>query len=149
MIARPRRCKSGPGFREGHDSALVSCCVVGSLDEDDWRAGEGHHGRGVLFGEMFSSFREFYPFYLGEHSDRRCRRMHFVGSWLVLASITAAIVTRNAWWLVGAPLCGYGCAWIGHFAFEKNKPATFRHPVYSLMGDWMLFADILRGRVGL
>jgi hypothetical protein len=96
---------------------------------------------------MYASFREFYPFYLGEHSDRRCRSLHFLGSWLVIASIIVAIATRNPWWLVGAPVCGYGCAWIGHFMFEKNKPATFRHPVYSLMGDWMMFADVLRGRV--
>ena len=96
---------------------------------------------------MYASFREFYPFYLGEHADRRCRRMHFLGSCLVIASIVAAILARNPRWLVAAPLCGYGCAWLGHFVFEKNKPATFRHPVYSLMGDWVMFADILRGRV--
>ncbi|MDE2496332.1 MAG: DUF962 domain-containing protein, partial [Xanthomonadaceae bacterium] len=47
----------------------------------------------------------------------------------------------------GAPVCGYGCAWIGHFVFEKNRPATFRHPLYSFTGDWVMFADILRGRV--
>lgn len=98
---------------------------------------------------MYSSFREFYPFYLGEHTDRRCRRMHFLGSWLVLAAVVVAIATRNPWWLIAAPICGYGCAWIGHFAFERNKPATFRHPVYSLMGDWAMFADVLRGRVKL
>jgi len=96
---------------------------------------------------MYASFREFYPLYLGEHTDRRCRRLHFLGSWLVIASIVIAIATRNPWWLIGAPVCGYGCAWIGHFVYEKNKPATFRHPVYSLMGDWAMFADILRGRV--
>ncbi len=98
---------------------------------------------------MYSSFREFYPFYLGEHADRRCRRLHFLGSWLVMASIILAVVVRNPWWLIAAPICGYGCAWIGHFAFEHNKPATFRHPLYSLFGDWMMFADILRGRVRL
>jgi hypothetical protein len=107
--------------------------------------------RGFLFAAMMScmcaSFREFYPFYLGEHSDRRCRRMHFIGSWLVIASIVTAIATRNPWWLLAAPVGGYGCAWIGHFVFEKNKPATFRYPLYSLMGDWVMFADILRGRV--
>ncbi|MGH8216015.1 MAG: Mpo1-like protein [Rhodanobacteraceae bacterium] len=98
---------------------------------------------------MYKNFREFYSFYLGEHADRRCRRMHFLGSWLVIACLVLAIVTRNPWWLVGVPLCGYGCAWIGHLAFEKNRPATFRHPLYSLMGDWVMFAGILRGRVRL
>ena len=96
---------------------------------------------------MYASFREFYPFYLGEHADRRCRRMHFVGSWLVIASVVLAIAAGNAWWLAAAPVCGYGCAWIGHFVFEGNKPATFRYPVYSLMGDWVMFAQALRGKV--
>jgi hypothetical protein len=97
----------------------------------------------------FASFREFYPFYLGEHGDRRCRGLHFIGSLLVIASIVVAIATRDAWWLAGAPLCGYGCAWIGHYVFEKNRPATFRHPFYSLAGDWVMFVDILRGKVRL
>jgi hypothetical protein len=98
---------------------------------------------------MYANFREFYPFYLGEHADRRCRRMHFLGSWLVIATLVVAVATANGWWLVAAPACGYGCAWIGHFAFEHNKPATFRYPLYSLLGDWVMFADILRGRVRL
>lgn len=97
----------------------------------------------------YSTFRDFYPFYLGEHSDRRCRRMHVLGSALVIVFLVVALASRNAWWLVAMPVCGYGCAWIGHFAFERNRPATFRHPLYSLMGDWMMFADVLRGRVRL
>jgi hypothetical protein len=68
--------------------------------------------------DMYGSFREFYPFYLGEHTDRRCRRLHFLGSWLVVASIAVAIATRNPSWLIGAAVCGYGCAWVGHFVFE-------------------------------
>ena len=95
----------------------------------------------------FTTFREFYPFYLGEHSDRRCRRLHFIGSLLVIASVVVAIATRNAWWLIGAPLCGYGCAWVGHFVYEKNRPATFSHPFYSLAGDWVMFWQVLRGKV--
>lgn len=97
--------------------------------------------------QRFASFREFYPYYLGEHTDRRCRRLHFVGSWLVIAAIILAIVMHNPWWLLGAPLCGYGCAWVGHFAFEKNRPATFVHPLYSLIGDWVMFGQILGGRI--
>lgn len=96
---------------------------------------------------MYASFREFYPFYLNEHSDRRCRRMHMLGSCLVIAAIVVAIATLNPWWLLAAPVAGYGCAWVGHFVFEKNRPATFRHPLYSFMGDWVMFVDILRGRV--
>jgi len=100
-------------------------------------------------GKRFASFAEFYPFYLSEHSRPACRRLHFIGSLLVLACIGMAIATRNAWWLLGAPLCGYGFAWIGHYAFEHNHPATFTHPLYSLAGDWVMFRDILIGRLSL
>jgi hypothetical protein len=94
----------------------------------------------------FGTFREFYPFYLSEHRHPVCRRMHFVGSALVLACVALAIATRNAWWLAAAPVCGYGCAWAGHF-FEHNRPATFTHPLYSLVGDWVMFKDILIGKI--
>ena len=97
----------------------------------------------------FASFREFYPFYLGEHAHPISRRLHFIGSCGVLVLVALAIVLRTPWWLLGVPVCGYGFAWIGHFVFEKNRPATFRHPLYSLAGDWVMFADILRGRVRL
>jgi hypothetical protein len=95
----------------------------------------------------FASFAEFYPFYLREHRHPVCRRLHFVGSTLVLACIAAAIAGSNPWWLLGAPLCGYGFAWIGHFAYEHNRPATFRHPLYSLAGDWVMYRDMLTGRI--
>jgi hypothetical protein len=97
--------------------------------------------------ERFSSFAEFYPLYLAEHATPACRRLHFVGSTLVIASVAAAIATRDAWWLAGAPVCGYGFAWIGHFAFEHNHPATFRHPLYSLIGDWVMYRDMLQRRI--
>jgi len=93
------------------------------------------------------TFRRFYVFYLGEHSNRTCRRLHFVGTSLVIGCVLAAVVTRDAWWLVGAPLCGYGFAWIGHFFFEKNRPATFTHPLYSFWGDWVMYRDMLTGRI--
>jgi len=96
---------------------------------------------------QFRNFREFYPYYLGEHANLACRRLHVTGSTLVLAAIAAAAITGNPWWLALVPLLGYGFAWVGHFAFEKNKPATFRHPLYSLMGDWVMYVDVLRGRV--
>jgi hypothetical protein len=97
----------------------------------------------------FTTFRDFYPFYLAEHSNRTSRRLHFAGTAGVLAFVTASIATSDPRWLLGAPLCGYGFAWVGHFVFEKNRPATFRHPVYSLMGDWAMFLDVLRGRIRL
>ncbi len=97
----------------------------------------------------FASFAEFYPFYLAEHANPVSRRLHFAGSWGVLAFLVAGLATGHAWWFAGMPLCGYGCAWIGHFFFEHNRPATFSHPLYSLMGDWRMFLDILRGHVRL
>jgi hypothetical protein len=100
----------------------------------------------MVMAAAFSSFREFYPNYLAEHANRNCRRMHFVGSWLVIAALLAGVLI-SPWWLVAMPLAGYGFAWIGHFAFEKNRPATFQYPLYSFAGDWVMFADILRGRV--
>ena len=97
--------------------------------------------------KKMTSFAEFYPFYLSEHSNLTCRRLHFVGSSLVLSSIALFVVT-GAWvFLLTAPLWGYGFAWIGHFGFEKNKPASFKRPLYSFMGDWVMYKDILIGRV--
>ncbi|MEL1265570.1 DUF962 domain-containing protein [Pseudoxanthomonas putridarboris] len=95
----------------------------------------------------FASFREFYPFYLNEHSNRTSRRLHFIGSCGALLLVAWAIVDGNAWWLLGALVCGYAFAWIGHFFFEKNKPATFKHPFYSFAGDWVMFRDIVTGRI--
>lgn len=97
----------------------------------------------------FERFSDFYPYYLAEHADPRCRLMHFIGSTGVIGVVVAAIVSANAWWLAAMPLVGYGFAWLGHFVFEKNKPATFSYPLYSLAGDWVMYADILRGRVSL
>jgi hypothetical protein len=95
----------------------------------------------------FSSFAEFYPFYLEEHSNRICRRLHFVGTWLVVLIVAAAIVTANPWWLLLTPVVGYGFAWVGHFFFEHNRPATFKYPLYSLLGDWVMWKDIMAGKV--
>ena len=97
--------------------------------------------------DRFATFAEFYPFYLAEHSNRTCRRLHFAGTSLVLGTLVAALATGNAWWLAAAPVAGYGFAWVGHFAFEHNRPATFTHPLYSLMGDWVMYKDMLTGRI--
>ena len=95
----------------------------------------------------FASFAEFYPFYLAEHANRTCRRLHFAGTSLVIGCVLAALVASNPWWLLAAPLCGYGFAWVGHFFFEHNRPATFRQPLYSLMGDWKMYWQTLPGRI--
>ncbi|MFM2162128.1 MAG: hypothetical protein RLZZ383_1640 [Pseudomonadota bacterium] len=96
----------------------------------------------------FGSFREFYPYYLGEHAHPVNRRLHFVGTSLVLLLLLASpIVDARLLWAL--PIAGYGFAWVGHFVVEKNRPATFRHPLWSLMGDFKMYADILAGRVRL
>ena len=69
-----------------------------------------------------------------------------VGSALVLVVLAVAVVTRNPWWLLAMPLVGYGFAWVGHFFFEKNRPATFRYPLWSLMGDWRMFWETVSGQ---
>jgi hypothetical protein len=97
--------------------------------------------------DSFKTFREFYAFYLSEHRHPICRRLHFAGSVVAIAAIVVTIATHNAWWLVAVPAAGYGFAWIGHFFFEKNRPATFSHPFYSLLGDWVMFRDVLTGRI--
>lgn len=96
---------------------------------------------------QFKSFAEFYPFYLGEHSNAICRRLHFVGTSLSLVFLLALVVTGHWWYLLAALLCGYAFAWVGHFGFEKNKPASFKRPLYSFLGDWMMWRDILLGRI--
>jgi len=96
--------------------------------------------------KRFASFREFYPFYLGEHRNAVCRRLHVIGSALTLVALAAAIVMRDPWLLLLMPVVGYGFAWVGHFVFEKNRPATFSHPLLSLMGDWAMFAEVVAGR---
>ncbi|MCH2189657.1 MAG: DUF962 domain-containing protein [Gammaproteobacteria bacterium] len=99
--------------------------------------------------QRFESFKEFYPFYLSQHENGTCRALHFIGSWVVLGVIIVSILMGNPWLLLSIPLAGYGFAWIGHFAFEKNKPATFTYPWYSFMGDWVMFWQILTGKIRL
>lgn len=94
----------------------------------------------------YQSFSEFYPFYIHEHSNRTCRRIHVIGTGLVFVVMAIAILTRNAWWLLAMPLIGYGFAWVGHFFFEKNRPATFKYPLWSLVGDFRLFFETVSGK---
>ncbi|WP_319024694.1 DUF962 domain-containing protein [Microbulbifer hainanensis] len=97
--------------------------------------------------KRFHSFSEFYPFYLEEHSNLTCRRLHFVGTTLVIAFIITALISGNALWFAAVPFAGYGFAWVGHFFFEHNRPATFKNPIYSLWGDFVMFKDMLLGRI--
>jgi hypothetical protein len=95
----------------------------------------------------FENFSAFYPYYLSEHANRTSRRLHFVGTSLGLIFALHAFSTLHFWWLLAALLVGYAFAWVGHFFFEKNRPATFTHPCYSFMGDWVMWKDILTGRI--
>ena len=95
----------------------------------------------------YASFAEFYPFYLSEHSLPTTRRLHFIGSSISLACLVLLVLTGDLWWILAGLLCGYGFAWFAHFVFEKNRPATFQQPVYSFMGDWKMFWQILTGQM--
>lgn len=97
-------------------------------------------------GERYASFEAFYPFYLREHSNRTSRRIHVVGTSLVVAAFMAFLFTSNPWWLLGMPVAGYGFAWVGHVVFEKNRPATFKYPLWSLMGDFRMWFETVTGR---
>ena len=96
---------------------------------------------------QFRTFAEFYPFYLQEHSNRTCRRLHFVGTSLSLLFLIGLVVTGHVWYLVAAFVSGYGFAWIGHFVFEKNRPASFKRPLFSFRGDWVMWRDMLTGKI--
>jgi hypothetical protein len=100
----------------------------------------------TVLNKEFASFAEFYPVYLSEHSNRVCRVLHYIGSTLALGCLLAMLLTGNLWWLAGALVTGYSFAWIGHFFYEKNRPMTFRHPIYSLLGDWVMYWQMLTGQ---
>lgn len=98
-------------------------------------------------GTFIQRLNAFWPYYLGEHSRRVTRQWHFAGSTLGLICLAAFAVTLQ-WWLIPFGLVlGYGCAWIGHFFFEKNRPATFRYPLLSFVSDWRMFYGMLTGRL--
>ncbi len=95
----------------------------------------------------YASFADFYPDYLRAHQNRTNRRLHFFGTTLVILRL-ATILATGAWiWLLLVPVAGYGPAWAGHFYFERNRPATFQHPLYSLIGDFRMYADTWRGKI--
>ena len=98
--------------------------------------------------QRFANFKTFYPYYLSEHRHPVCRTLHFVGSTLVLVLLAAMIATRQWWFAASLPVAGYGFAWVGHFFFEKNRPATFTYPAWSFMGDWVMYAQLVTGRIG-
>jgi len=97
--------------------------------------------------KKFTTFNAFYSYYLKEHTNQTCRRLHFIGSIIVLMLLAFGLVTHNGYYFLLMPIAGYGFAWVGHFFFEHNKPATFSYPLYSLLGDWKMFYQILVGKI--
>lgn len=98
--------------------------------------------------KKYKSFWSFYPYYLTEHSNIKNRTLHFTGTAILLIILIVAIIMRKWWMLAGIPVCGYGFAWVGHYFLEKNKPATFTYPLYSLGSDFVMFWHILTGQIG-
>jgi len=96
----------------------------------------------------YTTFAEFWPFYLREHSKPRTRALHYVGTTLVVVLAIFALATANWWVLVALPIAGYFFAWIAHFGVEKNRPATFTYPAWSLKADFKMWWLWLTGRLG-
>ena len=95
--------------------------------------------------KKFKTLKEFYPFYLTEHRNLSSRVLHFIGTGLVVLSVFTGILFHEWRFILATPFLGYGFAWVGHFFFEKNKPATFQYPLFSLASDFLLFWDLLTG----
>lgn len=125
LSRRPRR-RQGPGLREALEVRV------------GWR--------GVA--ERYRTLREFWPFYLREHSRRGTRALHLSGTALASLFLLASAALRQPWFLLGALLCGYAFAWVGHYFVEHNRPATFTYPLKSFLSDWKMFGYFLAGRLG-
>ncbi|UJF23400.1 DUF962 domain-containing protein [Shewanella sp. OMA3-2] len=94
--------------------------------------------------KQYKTFKEFYPFYLTQHQDLVCRRLHYLGSTIIVVLLINTFINQQWWQLVWLPVIGYGFAWLGHFLFEQNRPATFTYPLYSLLGDWVMYGQMLK-----
>lgn len=99
--------------------------------------------------DRIKSFKEFYPFYLKQHSNKICRLLHVIGTTFVFALAFTAVYHNIPKLLILVPIVGYGFAWIGHFFFEKNKPATFQYPLCSLKSDFKMYFEIVSGKRSL
>lgn len=97
--------------------------------------------------QKYKTFKSFYPFYLKEHQNQTSRRLHVIGSILVLLLMFYAVWSKQWILLLLLPIVGYGFAWVGHFFFEKNKPATFKYPFYSFAGDWVMLWQVITGKI--
>jgi len=98
--------------------------------------------------EGFKSFAEFWHYYLSEHAKPTTRALHFAGTGAGLLLLLLGLISGNYGLLLVALICGYGPAWVGHFFVEKNRPATFRYPLWSLISDFRMFFFFITGRLG-
>ena len=98
--------------------------------------------------EGFKTFADFWIYYLNEHAKPMTRALHFAGTGAGLLLFLLGLMSGNSWLLLAALVCGYGPAWVGHFFIEKNRPATFRHPLWSLIADFRMFLFFITGRLG-
>jgi len=96
--------------------------------------------------DNFNNFKDFYPYYLNEHSNRTNRRLHVIGTSLAITLLLYIILGQHYKLLLLVPVVGYGFAWVGHFFFEKNRPATFKYPIWSFMGDFVMLYEIASGQ---
>tara|TARA_B100001146_G_C15875582_1_gene303783 strand:- start:206 stop:514 length:309 start_codon:yes stop_codon:yes gene_type:complete len=97
----------------------------------------------------FTSFKEFYPYYLSEHKLPITKLLHIIGSLCSLGFLISMIISKKYQYIPFVFIIGYGFAWISHFAFEKNKPATFKYPLYSFIGDWIMLKDVITRKIKL
>jgi hypothetical protein len=98
--------------------------------------------------ERLKTFEDFWPFYVSQHSRPATRALHFAGTTLVLAALVVAVVRLSPWWVLATLFLGYGPAWVGHFFIEKNRPATFTYPLWSLRADFRMWRLMLSGKMG-
>lgn len=91
------------------------------------------------------SFEEFWPYYVGEHAKKTTRSLHFVGTTAALGCVAWGLILRKKWLLALAPVAGYGPAWVSHFFIEKNRPATFTYPAWSLYADFVMWSKTIQG----
>ena len=98
--------------------------------------------------KRFKTFEEFFPYYLSEHDNPFNRALHYTGTSAAIAVLVTAIVVANPWLILLVGPVGYGPAWIGHFIIERNRPATFTYPFWSLLGDFKMLSLFLTGRLG-
>lgn len=97
--------------------------------------------------DRFKTFEEFWPFYLNEHSKPQNRLLHFIGSSLGIVFLITAVVTMKPLFILAALFVGYLFAWVGHFFIEKNRPATFKYPLWSFLGDWKMWYWTITGKI--